>query len=62
MPPRATALVSTRRSCCAGVNPTYSFVVVVARRQKNQGIHWSEETSVALMRLRTPRLNGDWDR
>jgi len=36
--------------------------VVVVRRQKNQGIHWSEETSVALMRLRTPRLNGDWDR
>jgi len=34
----------------------------VARRQKNQGMHWSEETSVALMRLRTLRLNGDWDR
>jgi len=34
----------------------------VARRQKNQGLHGSEETSVALMRLRTLRLNGDWDR
>jgi len=34
----------------------------VARRQKKQGMHWSEETSVALMRLRTLRLNGDWDR
>jgi len=34
----------------------------VARRQKNQGMHWSEETSLALMRLRTLRLNGDWDR
>ncbi len=34
----------------------------MARRQKNQGMHGSEETSVALMRLRTLRLNGDWDR
>jgi hypothetical protein len=25
-------------------------------------MHWSEETSVALMRLHTLRLNGDWDR
>lgn len=36
--------------------------LLVARRQKNQGMHWSEETSVALMRLRTLRLNEDWDR
>ena len=36
--------------------------LLVARRQKNKGMHWSEETSVALMRLRTLRLNGDWDR
>jgi hypothetical protein len=36
--------------------------LLVARRQKNQGMHWSEETSVALMRLRTLRLNGDWNR
>jgi len=36
--------------------------LLVARRQKNQGMHWSEETSTALMRLRTLRLNGDWDR
>ncbi len=35
--------------------------LLVARRQKNQGMHGSEETSVALMRLRTLRLNGDWD-
>ena len=34
----------------------------MARRQKNQGMHWSEETSVALMRLRTLRLNQEWDR
>jgi len=33
----------------------------VARRQKNQGLHGSEETRVALMRLRTLRLNGAWD-
>lgn len=36
--------------------------LLVARRQKNQGMHWSEETSVALMRLRTLRLNEEWDR
>ena len=36
--------------------------LLVARRQKNQGMHWSEETRVALMRLRTLRLNGAWDR
>lgn len=36
--------------------------LLVARRQKNQGMHWSEETSVALMRLRTLRLNQEWDR
>ncbi len=35
--------------------------LLVARRQKNQGMHWSEETSVSLLRLRTLRLNGDWD-
>ena len=34
----------------------------MARRQKNQGMHGSEETSVALMRLRALRLTGDWDR
>ena len=36
--------------------------LLVARRQKNKGMHWSEETSVTLMRLRTLRLNGDGDR
>lgn len=36
--------------------------LLVARRQKNQGMHWSEETSAALMRLRTLRLNQEWDR
>jgi len=35
--------------------------LLVARRQKNQGMHWSAETSVRLRRLRTLRLNGDWD-
>jgi len=34
----------------------------VARRQTNKGMPWSEETSVALMRLRTLRLTGDGDR
>lgn len=36
--------------------------LLVARRQKGAGMHWSEETSVALMRLRTLRLNDEWDR
>ncbi len=36
--------------------------VLVARRQKNHGMHWSEDTSVATLRLPTLRLNGDWDR
>jgi len=36
--------------------------LLVARRQKNQGMHGSEEISGALMRLRTLRLNDDWDR
>ncbi len=36
--------------------------LLVARRQKNKGMHWSEETSVTLMRLRTLRLNRDGDR
>jgi len=36
--------------------------LLVAHHQKNKGMHWSEETSVALMRLRTLRLNGDRDR
>jgi hypothetical protein len=35
--------------------------LLVARRQKNQGMHGSEETSVGLIRLRTLRLNEDWD-
>jgi len=36
--------------------------LLVARRQTTQGMDWSEETSMALMRLRALRLNGDWDR
>ncbi len=34
--------------------------LLVARRQKNQGMHGSEETSVAI--VRPLRLNGDGDR
>jgi hypothetical protein len=33
----------------------------VARRQKHQGMHWSEQTSDALAALRTLMLNGGWD-
>ena len=33
----------------------------VARRQKHQGMHWSEQTSDALAALRTLLLNGGWD-
>ncbi len=36
--------------------------LLVARRQKGQGHHWSQETSDALAALRTLLLNGDWPR
>jgi len=36
--------------------------LLVARRQKGQGRHWSEATSDALAALRTLLLNGGWDR
>lgn len=35
--------------------------LIVARRQKHQGRHWSEATSDALAALRTLLLNGGWD-
>jgi len=35
--------------------------LIVARRQKHQGMHWSERTSYALAALRTLLLNGGWD-
>jgi len=35
--------------------------LIVARRQKHQGMHWSEDTSDALAALRTLLLNGGWD-
>ena len=36
--------------------------VLVARRQKGRGMHWSQETSDALAALRTLMLNGGWER
>jgi hypothetical protein len=35
--------------------------LIVARRQKHQGMHWSEATSDALAALHTLLLNGGWD-
>jgi hypothetical protein len=35
--------------------------LIIARRQKHQGMHWSEPTSDALAALRTLLLNGGWD-
>lgn len=35
--------------------------LIVARRQKHQGMHWSEQTSDALAALRTLLLNDAWD-
>jgi hypothetical protein len=35
--------------------------LIVARRQKHQGMHWGEQTSDALAALRTLMLNGGWD-
>ncbi len=36
--------------------------LLVARRQKNRGMQWSEATSDGLAALRTLLLNGGWDR
>ena len=36
--------------------------LLVARRQKNRGMQWSEATSDGLTALRTLMLNGGWDR
>ena len=36
--------------------------LLVARRQKNRGMQWSEVTSDALAALRTLMLNGGWER
>jgi len=36
--------------------------LIVARRQKNRGMQWSEATSDALAALRTLMVNGGWDR
>ena len=35
--------------------------LIVARRQKNKGMHWREASSDALAALRTLVLNGGWD-
>ncbi|MFZ5911014.1 MAG: hypothetical protein ACOYYU_13455, partial [Chloroflexota bacterium] len=35
--------------------------LIVAPRQKHQGMHWSGQTSDALAALRTLLLNGGWD-
>lgn len=35
--------------------------LLVARRQKGHGMHWSRETSAALAALRTLLLNDGWD-
>ena len=36
--------------------------LIVARRQKNRGMQWSEATRDALAALRTLMLNGGWER
>ena len=36
--------------------------LIVARRQKNRGMQWSERTSDALAALRTLMLNSGWER
>ncbi len=36
--------------------------LIVARRQKNRGMQWSQATSDALAALRTLMLNGGWER
>jgi len=36
--------------------------IIVARRQKNKGMHWSLETSNFLAALKTLMLNKSWER
>jgi len=36
--------------------------IIVARRQKNKGMHWSLETSNSLAALKTLMLNKSWER
>ena len=36
--------------------------LLVARRQKNRGMQWSQATSEGLAALRTQVLNGGWER
>jgi hypothetical protein len=36
--------------------------LLVARRQKGKGMHWSGETSDALAALSTLKLNQEWER
>jgi hypothetical protein len=36
--------------------------LIVARRQKNRGMEWSERTRDAVAALRTVMLNGGWER
>ena len=35
--------------------------LIVARRQKNQGMHWSEKSANALAALKTLMLNQGWE-
>jgi len=35
--------------------------LLVARRQKNRGMHWNIVTSEALARLKALQLNHEWD-
>jgi hypothetical protein len=53
-----------RRQCCyiGSGHVEKANDLLVAQRQKGQGMHWSLETSDALTALRTLMLNGGWER
>ena len=55
----------TRRNTCKYIGSGHvekANDLSVAQRQKNTGMHWSEETSDGLAALKTLMLNGGWDR
>jgi hypothetical protein len=56
-------LTSARRErhYLGGAHAEKANDLMVARRQKNKGMHWSQDTSDALAALKTLMLNGGWD-
>ncbi|MEW6713443.1 MAG: hypothetical protein AB1403_26725, partial [Candidatus Riflebacteria bacterium] len=50
-----------QRHCIGSAHVEKGNNLLVGRRQKNQGMHWSKNTSNSLAALRTLLLNCGWD-